>query len=90
MSALDYSAFRPGCVVRLKGQTVRMTVISGSDADPVRRCAWFKVDGSLEIQALAVVALERDPSQDAKEAGPPLTATEVRLRQGEALKAIGR
>ncbi len=57
----EYAPFRPGCVVRLKGQTVRMTVISGSDADPVRRCAWFKVDGSLEIQPLPVVALEAAP-----------------------------
>ncbi len=54
----EYAPFRPGCVVRLKGQSVRMTVISGSDADPVRRCAWFKVDGSLEIMPIAVVALE--------------------------------
>ncbi len=58
-----YAGLRPGCVVRLKGGTVHMTVEHGDDADKVRRCLWFDAQSVLHRATIDVLALEPVPAE---------------------------
>ena len=57
MSAADLALFAPGCVVRLKGQDVPMTILPPGDGATVR-CAYRVADGSFDIMAFPIACLE--------------------------------